>query len=105
MREAAGDIVEFTQNLTFNEFEQDKKCRYAVERQIAVLGEAAKRISEAFTVAHPEIPWEGIVSQRNVIAHEYGEILVERIWRVATERIPDLIEILDRLTPQPPQGD
>jgi uncharacterized protein with HEPN domain len=29
--------------------------------------------------AHPEIPWSSIVAQRNILAHEYGEILVERV--------------------------
>ncbi len=35
--------------------------------------------------------------------HEYGEILVERIWLVATERIPELLQLLDPLIPPPPE--
>lgn len=77
--------------------------RYAVERQLVVIGEAANHISENFKMAHPEIPWKGIIGQRNVLAHEYGEILVERIWLVATERIPELLQLLDPLIPPSPE--
>ena len=41
-------------------------------------------------------------NRSNILAHEYGEILVERIWRVATERIPQLLELLELLVPEPP---
>ncbi|MBN2344312.1 MAG: DUF86 domain-containing protein [Deltaproteobacteria bacterium] len=77
---AAKDVDEFVAGLTFGDFEQDKKCRYAVERQLLVIGEAANHLSEATTAANPEIPWAAMVGLRNIIAHDYGEILIERIW-------------------------
>lgn len=99
--QAAKDIVEFTADSNIERFSQDKMCRYAVERQATVLGEAAKRLSDSFKEQHPDIPWEAIVAQRNVIAHEYGEIMVERVWRVATEGVPELVEALEALLPRP----
>jgi len=74
----------------------------AVERKIEIIGEAARNVSAAFQTQHEEIPWRGIIAQRNVLAHEYGEILIDRIWRVATEHVPDLIARLERLVPPPP---
>jgi uncharacterized protein with HEPN domain len=44
--------------------------RYAVERQILVIGEAARKISEKLKQANPDIPWKAIVAQRNILAHE-----------------------------------
>jgi uncharacterized protein with HEPN domain len=70
-----------------------------------VIGEAARRVSDSFKDAHLEIPWSSIVGQRNVLAHEYGEVLLERIWLVATEGIPKLIHLLDPLIPPPPKTD
>ena len=102
MREATREILEFVQDITFADFENKKIVRYAVERQILVIGETAKRLSDTFKSKHPEIPWNAIIGQRNILAHEYGEILVERIWRVASERIPQLLEALDSLVPEPP---
>ena len=51
---------------------------------------------------HVEIPWKEIIGQRNVLAHEYGEINQERIWSVASRRIPELIRLLEPLLPPPP---
>jgi len=103
MREAACEISQFIQGVSYEEFESNKVLRYAVERQILVIGEAAGRVSSTLRDAHQEIPWVSIIAQCNILAHEYGEILVERIWRVASERIPELIRLLDPLIPQPPE--
>jgi uncharacterized protein with HEPN domain len=44
-----------------------------------------------------------IIGQHNILAHEYGEVLVERIWRVSTVFVPELIELLTPLIPKPPE--
>ena len=69
---------------------------------IEIIGEAARNVSDEVKRAHPEIPWRRIISQRNVLAHEYGEIKQERIWRVASEGIPVLIAQLEKLVSSPP---
>lgn len=102
MLQAAEDISQFIQGVSYREFNSNKVLRYAVERQILVIGEAANKVSPALKAANPQIPWNAIIGQRNVIAHEYGEIFVERIWRVASERIPELIMLLKPLVPEPP---
>ena len=78
MREAAKEVIEFIQGVTYKRFASEKVLRYAAERQIEVIGEAARRVSANFQQEHPEIPWKNIIAQRNVLAHEYGEILLER---------------------------
>ena len=98
--EAAKDIHDFVRETTFKEFSLDKKTRYAVERQLIVIGEAAQRISERYKEEHDEIPWKKMVGLRNILAHEYGEVLVERIWLIARENIPSLIDILVPLIPK-----
>ena len=70
--------------------------------QIEIIGEAANRVSRGFRAAHPEIPWQQIVAQRNILAHEYGEIDDSLVWRVATDRIPELISYLKPIVPPLP---
>ena len=103
MLTAATEIAQFVEGVTYVEFQSNKMLRYAVERQILVIGEAAKRISEIFKDSCPQIPWTAIVGQRNILTHEYGEVLIERIWRVSTVFAPDLIELLTPLIPNPPE--
>jgi uncharacterized protein with HEPN domain len=91
MLKAATEIVQFVESVTYKDFQSNKMLRYAVERQVLVIGEAAKKVSEVFKDSCPQIPWTAIVGQRNILAHEYGEVLIERIWLVSTVFIPELI--------------
>lgn len=65
-----------------------------------IVGEAAGHVSVQDQEKHPEIPWAQIIGQRNVLAHEYGEILVERIWLTATNSLPELLISLEKLLPE-----
>lgn len=80
----------FVAGATFDDFIADVKMRRAVERDLEIIGEAANRLSAAFRQARADVPWRAIITQRHVLAHEYGEILPDRIWRVVTARLPEL---------------
>jgi len=102
MLDSARTIYNFVSGINFNQYLQDRKLQLAVERVIEIIGEAARRVSEVFRAEHPEIPWQNIIAQRNVLAHEYGEIKQELIWKVATTRIPELIAAIEPLIPPLP---
>ncbi len=102
MLDAAQAVRQFTANISFDQFLQDRQVQMAVERAIEIIGEAAHHVSETFQRAHPEIPWRGIIAQRHVLAHEYGEIKQDRMWIVAVVHVPDLIAKLEPLLPPPP---
>ena len=80
MLDAARSVREFTTGVTHDEYLGDRKLQLAVERALEIIGEAARLVSPPFKANHAEIPWKEIIGQRNVLAHEYGEINQERIW-------------------------
>jgi len=88
--DACNDILLFLEKKSFEEFDKEKIIRFAVERQLLVIGEASKKLSDNARNQLQDIPWKKMIGLRNIIAHEYGEILVERIWRIAIEDIPPL---------------
>lgn len=100
MREESKNIVAFTNNVPYAQFVRNKMIRYAIERSLLIIGEAANHASEKFKEAHADIPWQQIIGQRNVLAHEYGEIKVDRIWFSATVSVPVLLKALDGLLPE-----
>lgn len=99
MLDAALAIDQFVRGRSYEDYLENRMMRGAVERHIEIVGEAARRVSESTREAHPEIPWRAIVGQRNVLAHEYDEILHEVVWAVATRRIPELIVELEKILP------
>jgi uncharacterized protein with HEPN domain len=102
MLEHARGVLRVLRGRTLEDYVRDEDLRLIVERRIEIIGEAARRVSEAFQKTHPEIPWLKIVAQRNVLAHEYGEIQDDILWQVATVSVPELITLLEPLVPAPP---
>lgn len=87
---------------SFQDYAADLMLRSAVERQVEIIGEAARSVSEDYQRSHPQIPWQGIIGQRHVLAHDYAGIKHDRLWRVATELVPELIRLLEPLVPPAP---
>ena len=95
-------LQEFVKGKTLVDFQGDALLRSASERQIEIIGEAARGVSQELKDAHPEIPWRPIMAQRHVLAHDYGKIDYEKIWRVATGHVPALMTMLRPLVPPLP---
>ena len=104
MLDAAKTACEFVAEVRLVDYQSDRKLQMAVERAVEIIGEAARRVSEDFRVAHPEIPWRNMIAQRNVLAHEYGEIIQERFWFLVVEHLPALIADLEKLIPPAPES-
>lgn len=104
--EALADLVRvgrriqlFTAGMTAEEFWLDLKTQAAVQHQLLVLGEAAKRISASFRAQHPEIPWSPMARMRGKLIHAYDLVSLEEVWQTATKDIPGLLANLERLLP------
>src|SRR4030042_829971 len=102
MLQAARKIQQFVTGKSFHEYLTDELLQAAVERKLEIIGEAARKVSGEFQRQNPGIPWRGIIAQRHFLAHEYGEVRQEKLWRVATLRIPELVALIEPLLPPPP---
>lgn len=91
---ACRDIQEFASDVTFEEFAADKMRRSATERQLEVLGEAANHVSDETQQNLPNIEWAKIIALRNRLAHEYGDVLAQRIWQIVAKNVPELLKSL-----------
>ena len=105
MLTAARAVSAFVAGRTWEEYGASLMLRSAVERQVEIIGEAARGISDTFKADHPQIPWRPIMAQRHRLAHEYGEIDDALIWAVATIHVPRLIELVQPLIPPLPPDD
>lgn len=104
MLKAARAVASFAQGKSLVDFESDLLLRSAIERQIEIIGEAARGVSKSKRAELPHIAWTGIIAQRHVLAHEYGEIVAARVWRVASIHVQTLIEQLIPLVPKEAGG-
>jgi uncharacterized protein with HEPN domain len=100
MLEAAREARELVSEIRAEAFLHDRVRRRALERMLELVGKAARRITPEFRTAHPQIEWRRIVGQRNVLAHEYGRIKPELLYRTAREDMPSLIAALEHVLPR-----
>ena len=91
------NIVEFVKNVNFYEFERNNMLRAATERNLEIIGIAAKKISSETQILFSQIPWKDIIGLRNILAHDYGEIKIEKVWITAQKYIPELIHELKKI--------
>jgi uncharacterized protein with HEPN domain len=97
MLKAARDARDLLEGRSLEAYLQDRVRRLALERALELVGEPARRVTQGFQSAHPEIDWRSIVGQRNVLAHKYGVIDHERLFRTGTESVPGLIAVLEKI--------
>lgn len=88
---AARKALSFVVGMNSDGFIDDVKTQSAVLFQLTVLGEATRRVSEAYRSVHPEISWVEMAATRNRIVHEYDEIDLDIVWEIASRELPDLV--------------
>ena len=88
--EAADHIEQFIAGLDRSHFQQSELVRSAVVQKLAVIGEAAARVSDESKARYPEVPWPKIVAFRNILVHAYFGIDWDEVWRAAGKESPAL---------------
>jgi uncharacterized protein with HEPN domain len=100
--DAIQNIENFSLNKTKEDFYNDLMYRFSVERQLEIIGEAVNNLSSSLQISNPQIPWEKIISFRNLLAHEYFGLDLELVWGIIIENIPalkiEIYNILDQTT-------
>ncbi len=69
MTVAIDRIAEETDTLTFEQFAENWRARYVVERALLIVSEASRAIPESFKEKHADIRWIGVRDIGNVIRH------------------------------------
>jgi uncharacterized protein with HEPN domain len=104
MLEAARDAASFASGVEFRDYLNDRMRRFAIERTVEIIGEAARRVSQSGRDQVPGITWGAVVATRHILAHEYDNVDDEKIWRVASIYAPEMIEVLTPILRDNPPG-
>jgi uncharacterized protein with HEPN domain len=87
---AIADIRGDTLGMEFPAFAANPPIIRSVLYSIAVIGEAAKNISQEFKSNTSEIPWRAIAGIRDRVVHEYFRTNTRRIWDVVDSDLDPL---------------
>jgi uncharacterized protein with HEPN domain len=80
-------------------FFQEAMVQDAVLRNLEVIGEAAKRLDDAYRAAHPGVPWRALAGLRDVLIHQYEGVDLEKVWAIVEQELPSLRGTLAAILP------
>lgn len=88
--ECIDKISRYVAGLSFGSFLKDEKTIDAVNRNLEIIGEAARNIPEQIKDNHSEIEWRGIIGLRNILIHDYYSLTLKIIWDIVQNELPEL---------------
>jgi len=95
--DSAKKILDYTNDISFDEFTKDSKTIDAVIWNFEIIGEAANRLSEDFKDKYTSIDWHRIRGFRNRIVHHYFGIDYAIVWQIKETFLPELILTMESL--------
>jgi len=88
------DKVDQYVQVGYDDFMAHSHWQDAVIRQLEIVGEATKRLSEELRARYPDVPWRRIAGLRDVLIHDYMGVDLEAVWQVSQNNVPKLKEQL-----------
>ena len=88
IKESLDRIISYTSKMEYEDFVQDYKTQDAVIRNIEILGEATKLLSDVMKNKYPDIPWKDIAGTRDKLIHDYFGVNLDIVWDIAKNEIP-----------------
>lgn len=96
MSEAIQRILEYTAGMDYVSFEKDSKTQDAVIRNLEILGEAAKNVSDVSRVRYASVPWKSIARSRDRLIHHYFGVNLDVVWQIISMELPSVASELSR---------
>ena len=95
IQESCEKVLRFTKGMTYKEFAQDDLHFDAVLRNLEIIGEAVKNVSEETRQKYPTVKWRKIAGFRDIVAHEYFGVNEETVGDIVKNEIPSLLSIVN----------
>lgn len=82
-------------------FMSDRKTQDAVVRNIEIIGEASKNLSDGVKSKHREIPWKQVAGMRDKLIHEYFGVDLRLVWDTVKQDLPKLDRAIKAMLREP----
>ncbi|MEK6967491.1 MAG: DUF86 domain-containing protein [Nanoarchaeota archaeon] len=96
--EAIESIEEYIKGIKQSDFLSKKIIQSAVIREIEIIGEASKMLSNKLRESHDEIPWKKIIGMRDKLIHGYFGVDLNAVWKTVKEDLPLLKKAIKKIS-------
>ena len=94
--DAIGKVRQYTDGIKLEDFRKDTLVQDAVVRELEIIGEAARHISEPTKKKYGDILWVQILGMRNKLIHEYFGVDIDVVWETIAQDLQILREKLEK---------
>lgn len=95
--DAIKKIEKYVQGIDEEAFKKNDLVQDGVIRQIEIIGEAVKRLSDDLTSQSAHVPWQDVAGMRDKLIHDYFGVDIDTVWLTVKKDIPDLKEEIKRI--------
>ncbi len=88
--DAISRIEEYTNEIEYDAFIENHLIQDGVIRQIEIIGEATKGLSDEIREKHLDIPWIDMAGMRDKLIHNYLGVDMDAVWDTVERDIPIL---------------
>ena len=83
-------IEEYTTGIEYEEFSNKNIVQAAVIREIEIIGEASKKLTQVIKEKYANVPWKKIAGMRDKLIHDYMGVDIDAVWDTVKKDIPEL---------------
>lgn len=95
--DAANQIYEYIKDLEFESFIKSRLIQDAVIRELEIIGEASKNLTNEFLKNYPTIPWKDIAGMRDKLIHGYMGVNLDDVWKTTKDDVPALKDQINKI--------
>ncbi len=97
IRDAINKVESYLRDVSQKQFYESSLIQDGVIRQIMIMGEATKLLSQELRNQYSEIPWRAIARMRDTLVHRYFSIDLEQVWLTAQTDLAPLKRIVVKI--------
>ena len=83
-------IADYTKGTSAEQFMQSQLVQDGVVRQLEIIGEASRNLSDEFRQEHLQVPWSQMIGLRNRIIHAYFNVNLHIVWEIVQKDLAPL---------------
>ena len=92
---------QFAEGKSRKDLDTDALLRFALDKAVEIVCEAAYKVTPECREEHSEILWGDIIGMRHLVVHVYYELDIDVLWETVVDDLPTLITQLEAiLTPE-----
>ena len=97
IREAILRINAYIKNVNYQEFLEDTKTQDAVVRNLEIIGEATKNVSEELKNKYTQVFWKDLAGLRDKLIHHYFGVNFDIVWNIVKDELPEVFSQIEEI--------